>query len=82
MLQVLAEDNKVVVEGVNIAKKSVKADPNRGIEGGIVDKVMPIHMSNVALLNPKTKKPDRVGFRFENGKKIRFFKSTGDVVQN
>jgi large subunit ribosomal protein L24 len=75
------EDNKLLVDGVNKAKKHQKGNPNAGVSGGIVDKIMPIDVSNVALYNPKTKKADRVGFRFlEDGKKVRFFKSTKDIV--
>lgn len=72
---------KVLVEGVNRAKKHVKGNPNAGVQGGIIDKDMPINISNVALYNPETKKADRVGFRFlEDGKKVRYFKSTNEVV--
>lgn len=75
---------RVVVEGVNVAKKHVKPDPNRGIQGGIVDTEMPIHISNVALYNPDTEKGSRVGFRFleENGtrRKVRYFKSNNEVI--
>ena len=75
------EDDKLLVEGVNRAKKHQKGNPNLGVSGGIIEKDMPIHVSNVALYNPKTKKADRVGFRFlEDGKKVRFFKSTNEVV--
>ena len=71
----------VVVEGVNRAKKHVKPNPIKGVAGGIVDKDMPIHISNVALFNPATKKADRVGFKsLEDGRKVRVFKSNGEVV--
>src|SRR5574343_853966 len=71
----------VVVEGVNRAKKHVKPNPIKGVVGGIVDKDMPIHISNVALFNAATQKADRVGFKFlEDGKKVRVFKSNGEVV--
>jgi len=74
-------DSKVLVEGINRAKKHMKGNPNAGVQGGIVDKDMPINISNVALYNPETKKADRVGFRFlEDGKKVRYFKSTNEVV--
>ena len=73
--------NKVLVEGINRAKKHQKGNPNAGIQGGIIDKDMPINISNVALYNPETKKADRVGFRFlDDGKKVRYFKSTNEVV--
>lgn len=71
----------VVVDGINRAKKHVKPNPIKGVVGGIVDKDMPIHISNVALFNPATSKADRVGFKFlEDGKKVRVFKSSGELV--
>jgi large subunit ribosomal protein L24 len=71
----------VVVEGVNRAKKHVKPNPMKGVAGGIVDKDMPIHISNVALFNPATKKADRVGIKsLEDGRKVRVFKSNGELV--
>ncbi len=76
--------DRLVVEGINIAKKHVKPDPNRGVQGGIVEKEMPIHVSNVNLYNPDTQKGDRVGFRFleQNGirRKVRYFKSNDEVI--
>ena len=75
------EDDRVVVENVNMVKKHQKPNPNRGTPGGIVQKEAPIHASNVALWNPATKKADRVGFRkLEDGRKVRYFKSNGEVV--
>ncbi len=75
------ENGKVLVEGVNRAKKHTKGNPNAGVQGGIIEKDMPVSISNVALYNPETKKADRVGFRFlEDGKKVRYFKSTNEVV--
>ena len=74
------ENNKLLVDGINKVKKHQKGNPNLGVSGGIVEKDMPIDVSNVALYNPKTKKADRVGFRFDDGKKVRFFKSTNEVV--
>lgn len=73
----ILKDSRIVVEGVNIRKKHVKANPAMGIEGGIVAKEASIHVSNVALYNAETQKADRVGFKFVDGKKVRFFKSTG-----
>ena len=71
----------VVVEGVNRAKKHVKPNPIKGVVGGIVDKDMPIHISNVALFNAATQKADRVGFKIlEDGKKVRVFKSNGETL--
>jgi large subunit ribosomal protein L24 len=71
----------VVVEGVNRAKKHVKPNPVKGVVGGVIDKDMPLHVSNVSLYNPATQKADRVGFKLlEDGKKVRVFKSNGEVV--
>jgi len=78
--QILKGD-KVLVEGINQVKKNQKPNPNAGISGGIIVKDMPINISNIGLYNPETKKADRVGYRFlEDGKKVRFFKSTNEVV--
>ena len=85
VLRVL-ESGKVVVEGVNRVKKHQRPNPVKGLTGGIVDKEMPIHISNVMLVNPATGKGDRVGFKFleaQGGaapRKVRFFKSNGEVV--
>jgi len=74
-------EERVVVENINLAKKHVKPNPNRGEQGGIVDKEMPLHVSNVALYNPATDKGDRVGFKtLDDGRKVRTFKSNGEVV--
>ena len=81
VLKVLPESGKVVVENVNIVKKHTKPNPQRGISGGIMEKEMPIHASNVMLYNPQIKKADRVGFRtLEDGRKVRIFKSTSEAV--
>lgn len=75
------DEDCVLVEGVNRAKKHMKPNPVKGVAGGIVDKDMPIHLSNVALFNPATKKADRVGFKvLEDGRKVRVFKSNGELV--
>lgn len=75
------KDDRVIVEGINIAKKHQKPIPARGILGGIIEKEMPIHVSNVAIFNPLTGKADRVGFRFlEDGRKVRYFKSNNEVI--
>jgi large subunit ribosomal protein L24 len=75
------DEEHVLVEGVNRAKKHVKPNPMKGVAGGIVDKDMPIHLSNVALFNTATKKADRVGFKvLEDGRKVRVFKSNGELV--
>ncbi|MBK1699900.1 50S ribosomal protein L24 [Thiococcus pfennigii] len=71
----------LVVENINMAKKHQKPNPQRGIAGGIVDKPMPIHVSNVALYNPIKGAGDRIGFRvLGDGRKVRVFKSNGEVV--
>ena len=72
---------RVLVEGVNRVKKHVKPNPMKGVQGGIVDKDMPVHISNVALFNPATKKADRVGIKvLDDGRKVRVFKSNGELV--
>jgi large subunit ribosomal protein L24 len=74
-------DNRVIVEGINIVKRHTRPNPQAGIAGGIVEKEAPLQISNVALFNPMTQKPDRVGIRvLEDGRKVRFFKSNGEVV--
>ena len=76
-----AGDDRVVVENINLARKHVKPNPNKGEQGGIIDKEMPLHVSNVALYNPATEKGDRVGFKtLDDGRKVRVFKSNGEVV--
>ncbi len=75
------EGDRVVVENVNMVKKHQKPNPARGVAGAIVQREAPIRASNVALWNPATKKADRVGFRsLEDGRKVRYFKSNGEVV--
>jgi large subunit ribosomal protein L24 len=74
-------DDRVLVEGVNMVKRHTKSNPNRGIAGGIIEREAPIHVSNVMLFNPATKKGDRVGFRtLEDGRKVRYFKSNNEVL--
>ncbi len=74
-------NDRVVVGGINMVKRHTKPNPNAGVAGGIVDKEMPIHISNVALFNPITKKADRIGIKtLEDGKKVRYFKSNDEVV--
>lgn len=71
----------VVVEGINRVKKHQRPNPMKGEQGGIVDKDMPIHVSNVALFNPQTKKADRVGVKtLEDGRKVRVYRSNGEQV--
>ena len=78
------EDNRVLVEGLNIAKKHVKPNPNEGVQGGIEEREMPLHVSNVMLYNPQAEKGDRVGYKWledgEGKRKVRYFKSNGEVV--
>ena len=73
--------DRVVVEGVNIVKKHLKPMPMKGIAGGITDKTMPIHISNIALVNTATNKADKVGFKLlADGRKVRFFRSNNEVL--
>ena len=71
----------VVVEGINLVKKHVKPNPMKGTTGGIVEKSMPIHQSNVAIFNPATGKADRVGIKVEGDKRVRVFKSSGEEIK-
>ncbi len=80
VIRVLEAEERVLVENINMAKKHVRPNPNAGVQGGIVEKEMPIHISNVMLWNAKAKKGDRVGVREEKGKTVRYFKSTNEVV--
>ncbi|MCG8465295.1 MAG: 50S ribosomal protein L24 [Xanthomonadales bacterium] len=80
VLKVLADD-RLLVENVNVVKRHTKPDHTRNQPGGIIEKESPIHTSNVMLFNAATQKGDRVGFRtLEDGRKVRIFKSTGEVV--
>ena len=75
------DGTKVVIPNINVARKHVKGNPNTGETGGIVDKAMPIDISNVAIFNAASGKADRVGFKFlEDGKKVRYFKSNNEVI--
>ena len=74
-------DGRVLVDGVNLIKKHQKPIPSRGISGGIVEKPVPIQISNIALFNPATNKAEKVGFRLlADGRKVRYFKATNEVV--
>jgi len=74
-------DDRLIVSNVGIIKKHVKANPERGVQGGIVEKESSIHISNVALIDGISKKPSRVGFKIlENGKKVRYLKSNNEVI--
>ncbi|HEV7164489.1 MAG TPA: 50S ribosomal protein L24 [Gammaproteobacteria bacterium] len=80
VLKVMEKD-RILVENVNVAKKHQRPNPNAGVTGGIIEKEMSIHISNVMLYNPVTKKGDRVGLKkLEDGRKVRFFKSNNEVV--
>ena len=76
----MSGNGRVLVEGINVAKKHQRGNPNAGVQGGIIDREMPIAISNVMLYNPKTKKGDRVGIRMDDGKRVRYFKSNDEVV--
>jgi large subunit ribosomal protein L24 len=77
----LVSDSRVLVEGANKVKKHERPNPMKNTQGGIVDKEMPLHISNVALFNPATKKADRAGVKvLEDGKRVRYFKSNGEVI--
>jgi len=79
--QVMPLFDKVLVDGINMVKKHQKPNPNMGVQGGIVEMEMPMHISNVAIFNPSTKKADRVGIKIlEDGRKVRFFKSNNEVI--
>ncbi|MGH8638530.1 MAG: 50S ribosomal protein L24 [Burkholderiales bacterium] len=80
VLRVVDADH-LLVEGANRVKKHQRPNPMRGQQGGIIEKEMPLHASKVAIFNPQTRKADRVGFRnLEDGRKVRFFKSNGEVI--
>ncbi len=77
----LVDDSHVLVEGANKVKKHERPNPMKNTTGGIIDKEMPLHISNVALFNPATKKADRVGIKeIDGGKRVRYFKSNGEVI--
>ena len=74
------KEERVLVSGVNIVKKHKKGDPQAGEQGGIVDQEAPIHISNIAIFNEESGEADRLGVRLEDGKKVRYFKSSGQSV--
>ena len=77
----IVSDEELLVEGVNVVKRHTRPNPSKGTTGGIMEKEMPIHRSNIALYNPQLSKADRVGVkRLEDGKKVRYFKSNDEVV--
>jgi large subunit ribosomal protein L24 len=76
------DDERVIVDGVNVVKKHVKPNPMKGTTGGVVDKTMSIHQSNVAIWNPATAKADRVGIKLlADGKKVRVYRSSGEEIK-
>lgn len=73
--------DRILVDGVNLVKKHVRPNPQKNVQGGIMEREATIHISNVALVNPATKKADRVGIKvLEDGKRVRYFKSNGEMV--
>ena len=81
VLKVVPDNNRLIVEGVNLIKRHTKPNPQANKQGGIVEKEMPLPLSKVALWNPATKKGDRVGVKkLADGKRVRFFKSNGEVI--
>ncbi len=77
----VVSDRRLLVDGVNVVKRHTRPDPGRNQPGGIIDKEAAVDISNVMLFNPQTSKGDRVGFRtLEDGRKVRFYKSTGEVI--
>jgi large subunit ribosomal protein L24 len=76
------DDSKVIVEGVNVVKRHTKPNPMKNVTGGIVEKTMPIHQSNVAIFNAATGKVDRVGVKLAaDGKRVRVYKSSGNEIK-
>ncbi|MCL5669015.1 MAG: 50S ribosomal protein L24 [Gammaproteobacteria bacterium] len=81
VLRAMPDEQRVVVENVNMVKRHTKPNPNRGTGGGIVEKEMPLHISNIALYNPASKKGERVAIRaLEDGRKVRYFRSNNEVI--
>jgi len=77
-----ADDSHLVIEGINLVKKHAKPNPMKGTTGGIIEKTMPIHQSNVAIFNAATGKADRVGVKLlETGKRVRVYKSSGEEIK-
>ncbi|MEK7840547.1 MAG: 50S ribosomal protein L24 [Pseudomonadota bacterium] len=75
------ENDRLLVENVNMVKRHTRPNPQRGVTGGIVDKESPIHISNVMLVNPTTGKGERIGYKtLEDGRKVRFFRKSGEVA--
>lgn len=76
------DKNRVIVAGINMVKKHTKPNPQANVAGGIVEREAPIQVSNVAIFNPSTNKADRVGFKVDGDKKVRVFKSSGEVIDS
>lgn len=76
----VVDADRVIVAGINMIKKHTRPNPQAGVQGGIVEREAPIQVSNVAIFNPQTSRADRVGFRVEDGRKVRIYKSTGAVI--
>jgi large subunit ribosomal protein L24 len=82
VIEVLADD-RVRVEGLNMSKKHQRPNPQMGVQGGIIEREAPLHVSNVLIVNPATQKGDRVGFKsLEDGRKVRVFKSNKEMVDS
>lgn len=82
VLRIVKDGNKAIVEGANLVKKHIKPNPNTNTQGGIIEREAPLHISNIAIYNPITKKADKVGVKvLEDGKKVRCFKSSGELVE-
>ena len=76
------DDERLLIDGINLVKKHVKPNPMKGTTGGVIDKAMPIHQSNIAIWNDATGKADRVGIKLlANGDKVRVFKSSGEQIK-
>ena len=75
------DEERLLIEGVNVVKKHVKPNPMKGTTGGVVDKTLPIHQSNIAIFNPATGKADRVGIKVDGDKRSRVFKSSGEEIK-
>ncbi len=81
VLRMIPDQDRLLVEGINRVKKHTKPNPMKGLTGGIIEKEMSIHVSNIAIFNPVTSKADRVGFKtLEDSRKVRVFRSNGEVV--
>jgi large subunit ribosomal protein L24 len=81
IIKYILSSQKAIINGLNLIKKHQKPIPSQNKIGGIVEKEAPIQISNIAIFNPESNKADRVGFRFQEGKKIRFFKSNGKTIK-